>query len=493
MDLHRDTLKLVLQFHITSGRKIELSDRWRRLGNWGWDEFGFRESIDAVSRFQLENWKCVRSVSKVWKELADEVYFKGEDWKKCGLLWIHSSIDLKEKEAVSFFLESGVCANTEYEKYTNYIGTPLNQAASTSQTTLVKMMLARPENSPSSSFIYHHPHINKKIIKLYLEHKALDEPTFWGLFESIIRRNRISLVQIAMKSNHFNGEKASSFLEYVISPSMMDVLLSNPQIDPTYDSNVALINILRNGKSNILSRMLQDPRVDLNVCLSVIRRSTFLKPENLPTLEVLLKDPRTILPQDFLSEMAQEDAHSLSLLLSEDNLYQFFNLFASFPHLDYSFNDNIIVRAIAEIGRKRVMELILSNPSVDPSVLDNSCLRIAVEHGNASTVSVLLKSPKVRPSEELMGQLLKQSFNRRYIGTVKALLQDDRTDPNVISVNAVKRTLKNYKELAAAIVEDERVKSTGRMKNLKERRRGSEDAGGPRGRPRGEERGGRGS
>ena len=116
------------------------------------------------------------------------------------------------------------------------------------------------------------------------------------LLEAVFSGN-IDLLKLLLADDHFDPSDgaALSYACFLQAKKMVEVLLSDERVDPSMNSNKALINACRNGHAEIVGLLLRDPRVDSsaqgNIALHLACRNGHYK-----VVELLLQHANVISP-----------------------------------------------------------------------------------------------------------------------------------------------------------------------------------------------------
>jgi ankyrin repeat protein len=204
-------------------------------------------------------------------------------------------------------------------------------------------------------------------------------------------------------------------------------LLGDPMVDPSANSNTALVHACGYGHLDIVKLLL--PRVN-PAELSNQALQAASECGHIDIVRLLLQDGRVDVT----------DVNHWPLRLAVTN-----------NHIE-------------------LVSLFLTETISDPTALDNQCIRVACENGNAAMVKLLMSDARVNPTANNHESLMK-ACEKGHVEVVKALLCDPRVDPTARNHEAIRLCFeKGYPQIAILLVNDFRlhtIKSIGKsFKNL---------------------------
>ena len=231
---------------------------------------------------------------------------------------------------------------------------------------------------------------------------------------------------------------------------IVNLLLNDERVDPSNQSDKALIEAVQVRSWRIVKRLLQDDRVNPAARNNQAIYDSVNIEESL-IFDILLNDPR-VDPSDqnnrtFIIASSIGNLHDVIILLND-------------PRVNPSDRDNEAIIAAAYNGHTGIIKLLLQDPRVDPSDQDNEALVNAMEFNHYKTLYVLLNDPRVDPSfdgnylliiaierakfpihidnplnDEAIAYTNQKSINdyNENMNLINFLLDDPRTDPSLSS------------------------------------------------------------
>jgi ankyrin repeat protein len=165
-------------------------------------------------------------------------------------------------------------------------------------------------------------------------------------------------------------------------------LLRSGLFDPLHCN--ALQTTCQNGNKEVLEVLLQDPGVNpsSNSNSAIRIASTYGKKE---IVEILLKDHRvdpSALHNQAIREASTLGHKEVVKLLLQD------------PRVNPSDQDNAAIQGAVRRNHNEVVELLLQDPRVDPSADNNRAIRDASTLHHKEIVEILRKDPRVDPSAD---------------------------------------------------------------------------------------------
>jgi len=231
-----------------------------------------------------------------------------------------------------------------------------------------------------------------KVVSYLLKNNDLPKDFLLSLFKSSVKDNKVEIIE---------------------------VLLSDPRVDPSASNNYAIREASKYGHVEIVKLLLSDPRVDPSAedNYAIDFASLFGR---IKVVELLLSDPRV--------DPSANNNYAIRLASSFGHL-EVVELLLSDSRVDPSANDNYAIREASRLGRIEVVQLLLSDPRVDPSSNNNYAIRWASKNGYLEVVQLLLSEPRVDPSAD-NNYALKWASRYGHVKVVQLLLSDPRVDPN---------------------------------------------------------------
>ncbi|PRP88828.1 hypothetical protein PROFUN_00296 [Planoprotostelium fungivorum] len=180
--------------------------------------------------------------------------------------------------------------------------------------------------------------------------------------------------------------------------SVVELLLTDPCVDPSASNNEALILAFISGHTGVIDMLLAHPRLDLAAEDNHLIRNLCTR---LPQLigRPMYEDP------DFYSHEGDQsfllvDAEELSKII-QNIANKILLLSLAHVQVDPSARDNEAIRNASKAGYSQVVRLFMSDPRVDPSAQNNEALRNATREGYEEVVKVLLSDPRVQLMSEM--------------------------------------------------------------------------------------------
>jgi len=193
----------------------------------------------------------------------------------------------------------------------------------------------------------------------------------------------------------------------------------NPSI-PSEQKNEALVTAVEEGVSDIVEFLLKEPDIDPSYHDNLpIRKACRLGHQKI--VELLLADPSRVDPSAKDNEAVQcvgvggQHIGIMKILLND-------------KRVDPSANKNKAVIGASLKGNVEMVALLLLDPRVDPSAEDSIAVQYAAEENNIGVVEILLKDPRVNPGADSEFALM-TAIHRGNNEVVKLLIGDKRVDP----------------------------------------------------------------
>jgi hypothetical protein len=269
------------------------------------------------------------------------------------------------------------------------------------------------------------PKLSKRILEILINSDKID----FSVNDSYVIRQPL----------FYHGDISRYFNPRSIIKLLFDhSVISN--IDPSAKHNEALITAVKYGHNRSLELLLTDPRVDpstrSNLALKIIikkccSRKTYLFEERIQTLKILLSDNRVDLTSknNFAIRYASQYDFSGKVITC---LLQFHKI------NPMALNGQAIINA-SKVGNINALKILLADNRVDPSVAHNCPLRMAVKNGMIEIVELLLSDKRVNQKAKSY-QAIRLAISKGYTKIVEILLADSRIDKQKI----IKQ---HYKEL----------------------------------------------
>ena len=208
------------------------------------------------------------------------------------------------------------------------------------------------------------------------------------------------------------------------SLSVVEKLLMDPRVNPSYRRNDAIIMASEYGHLDVVDRLLKDPRVDpsdlQNEAIGIASQNGHLS-----VVERLLKDPR-VNPSD-------DDNFAIRAASRNDHLSVVERLLID-PRVDPSDYGNCALIDASRYGYLSVVERLLMDPRVDPSSFENNAIIWASSNGHLSVVERLLMDPRVDPSDN-QNWAIRWAAQNGHLPVIERLLIDNRVNPANQPVN----------------------------------------------------------
>jgi ankyrin repeat protein len=199
--------------------------------------------------------------------------------------------------------------------------------------------------------------------------------------------------------------------------NVVDVLLQDKRVDPTYDDQFVLTDACRNGNATMVKRLLLDSRIDptykKNDALYVS-----LANNNHRIVELLCADGRLKVSIDDMKWACIQDAAKA------------FSIMARYSKGLMKSHSNALLLHACEKNCGAVVNVLLGEYKADPSFGGQACMEVACSHGFDSILRRLLEDERVDPSYGNQNALITacQSGHQEVVVT---LLLDPRVDPTV--------------------------------------------------------------
>ncbi len=259
-----------------------------------------------------------------------------------------------------------------------------------------------------------------------------------GSLMAVVANNDIVGVKTHFKSLQMSATDLCEAFIFACSLGyyqIVDLLLTHPQVDPHYGSDVAIKNAVINGDYQLLKRLVKGKHVDQNSFPAVMLA---IKNGHYYILKLLLKDKR-IDPSTndniaIINSVAYSQYNMVKLLLKD-------------PRVDPSAQNN---KAICKAARRsyQIAKLLVKDPRVDPSVKSNGALRAAIDNGQYKIVKLLMKDPRVDPSDnshpECPPPIVSAVLNDNW-RILKLLLKDPRSDPTAANNRLIRTAVLDNK------------------------------------------------
>eukprot|EP01118_Nematostelium_gracile_P006599 TRINITY_DN2121_c0_g5_i1.p1 TRINITY_DN2121_c0_g5~~TRINITY_DN2121_c0_g5_i1.p1 ORF type:complete len:393 (-),score=78.12 TRINITY_DN2121_c0_g5_i1:34-1167(-) len=249
--------------------------------------------------------------------------------------------------------------------------------------------------------------------------------------------------------------------------SVVNTLLKDPRLDPSWNQNKALEIANSNGQCDIVKRLLQDKRVDpsfddnklfINACkrdyldiVNLLLEDNRVDPtaqKDLPLqsaacgghIEIvkrLLQHPK-VNPNEGCHTFGNRDFDEkdigvpLTLAIQNKDL-DLVNLLLENEKVDPTVHNNEAIRMASERENVKILKRLLQDPRVDPSDFKNDAIKIASQYGNPEAVNIILQDPRVDPSDSDNKALC---LAVRSLKVVNRLLQDARVCVTVEVIEA---------------------------------------------------------
>lgn len=234
----------------------------------------------------------------------------------------------------------------------------------------------------------------------------------------------------------------------------LETLLENPSVDPCANNFEVVVAAARNGHSEVLRRLLRDPRVRLPNWVDGPLAAA-VKGKHVAAVEALLADPSYQPPREMLLTAVEGgDPRVLEVLLPRLPLDGRSALYLREALIHAAAAGNMpVVKALLRVpavpwdalssacakaaaaGHTPVVETLLADSRTDPAGCSEAALSAAMHGAQLTVVDRLLQHPRLPPASvtaalvEAVGPLWLLSHDAR-IATVQRLLADPRAGPS---------------------------------------------------------------
>jgi ankyrin repeat protein len=276
---------------------------------------------------------------------------------------------------------------------------------------------------------------------------------------------------------------------------MVDTLLEYGSIDPSLGNNDLLNMAIVGGRTNLVDRLLLDPRVLKVLYQDDSPNNPFIKAVIHGRIEVIrmfLKDTNInpgIQDNMAIKVAAEKGKYSIFKLLIADNRvnpvvnnskinpgtyendpikcaaggghYNIVNLLLTLSKVDRRINpcvdSNYPFRIACNNGHFEVVKLLLTDHRVNPGDAQSGAIVYAIRKGQTSIVKLLLKDKRVNPATT-DNTPIKEASACGHVEILKLLLQDPRIDPATDNNRAIQLAAKYWKNKSVKIlIKDSRV------------------------------------
>ena len=288
----------------------------------------------------------------------------------------------------------------------NLLGSELlDSAINSGNVEIVKTLIIEYNMDPS----------DPDIIITAMKSKNLD------IFITLLEDRRVNLINI-------NNEIVENL--HRTSVEIAKVILSNPNIDPSFGDNIALIGAVKNNNVEIIKLLLTDERIDPSYPNNELIILAAMNPQNGTIFDMLMKDNRVdpsarnnlaltkaIVTHGYNPNVLKlvEDPRVMNKLKELKDInwshitrvrnkgYDFLADILSARRSEMLKHKNVVVfprdkESITKTFNNKdqdAQEIILQDPNIDPSIHDNLVLRLAATNGNYRIIKFLLKDDRV--------------------------------------------------------------------------------------------------
>lgn len=252
---------------------------------------------------------------------------------------------------------------------------------------------------------------------------------------------------------------------------IVDWLLKNPKVDPSFNNNETLRKAAENGRLKIVELLLKDPRVDPMDHESGNHNALELAAaSNHPrVVKKLMLDPRVDPSSPHNSAIVNASRLDytgvVNELLKDDRVYkddsyesEYHSREKSIDTALFNAGNNGNLKMVKSIMRKKGKNgLSIANPST------TSVFIFAVGSGHLSVVNELLKDPRVNPATAWNRPIILAS-ERGHLNIVKRLLKESKVDPSYRENEAILNAFNHeHLKIVEELLKDPRLDQMGRF------------------------------
>ncbi len=253
--------------------------------------------------------------------------------------------------------------------------------------------------------------------------------------------------------------------------AVVDWLLKNPKVDPSFNNNETLRKAAENGRLKIVELLLQDPRVDPmdHEYINYNALELAVVNNHPRVVKKLMLDPRVdpSLPHNsaIIDASRLDYIGVVNELLNDDRVYKDDSYEDEYHSKDKSIDTALFyagkngnLKMVKSIMHKKGKNgLSIANPS------NLSVIIFAVGSGHLSVVNELLKDPRVNPATEWNRPIILAS-ERGYLNIVKRLLKESKVDPSYRENEAILNAFNHgHLKIVEELLKDPRLDQMGRF------------------------------
>jgi ankyrin repeat protein len=312
-------------------------------------------------------------------------------------------------DAVKLFLNDGIDPNVED-------GEPLINAIGGNYLDIVELLLdhgADPSIRDNTPIIISAERGRVEMVKLLLSNENfVKDDDFDYLLVTVVIENNTEMVEILLDEGGAdpNIEDGEPLIKAAAGSLEIVKILLDHGADPSLNGNKALIEAIDNGKIEIVKVLLNDDRInpshnDSEALIEAINheRTSIVKlllehganPNDAMNAAIYSGKSKIIKYMiEYGGEISPEDF--MNVIEENDSAYGIVQVMLEV--FDPSYNDNEAIRVASELGRTKIVRVLLKDPRVDPTAEDNEAVKEAYKNKDTILTQLLLDDNRVKNS-----------------------------------------------------------------------------------------------